>query len=319
LTAAFPKHRLPRIWLRIKVAVDPAMTDAAAAFLAELCGTGVEISAGTEKARATMEKVVGYLVSDNGSEPETRASLSQLRVFLAILWKKHPECAQPELQVDTIAEEDWGKNWKKHFGVLPITPRIVIKPSWENYDGSGRHAHARQTVVIEMDPGLAFGTGHHASTGLALTLIDEIFSAQNMPDRVLDIGTGTGILAMACALLGASTGVAIDNDQDAVAAARSNVAANFLAEEIDVSGKGLSSITGCFDLITANITLDVLQELAGLIIQRLAAGGRLILAGILQKEQAAILINTYTNMGLRHCRTITRDGWAALLFLKDRT
>jgi ribosomal protein L11 methyltransferase len=319
LTAAFPKHRLPRTWLRIRVAVAPVMTDAAAAFLAELCETGVEISADAEKAGAAMDKVVGYLLSDNGSEPEARASLSRLRAFLAIMWKKHPESTQPDLQVDTIAEEDWGKNWKKHFGVLPITPRIIIKPSWENYDGSDRDAHVRQAVVIEMDPGLAFGTGHHASTAMALTLIDEIFSDQNMPDRVLDIGTGTGILAMACALLGASTGVAIDNDPDAVAAARSNVAANFLGGKIDVSGKELSSITGCFDLITANITLDVLQELAGLIIQRLAVGGRLVLAGILQEEQAAILINTYTSMGLHHCRTITQDEWAALLFLKDRT
>ena len=212
------------------------------------------------------------------------------------------------MQLDTIREEDWGRIWKEHFKPLAITPRLVIKPTWESYKASANEA------VIEMDPGLAFGTGHHASTRLALTLIDAIFSAGPIPMRALDVGTGTGILAMGCALFGSNEVVAIDNDQDAVATATDNVTANRLEEIISVSSEDLADLDGSFDLICANITQDVLQQLAPDLVRHLAPGGRLVLAGILRGGQEKAIVRQYTGLGLALDRTTYEDEWAALMF-----
>ena len=310
MKSSFAPHRPARTWLRITLIVPAEMTDAASVYLTDLTGQGVEINSDHSDAETQTDRVIGYLLQDEKGE-NVDDRVSELDNFLKSLAANFPESTPPAKQLDTINEEDWGKNWKAYFKPLHITERLVIKPTWEHYDATG------DEKVIEMDPGLAFGTGHHASTHLALTLIDAIFTAEAKPERVLDVGTGTGILAMGCALLGAREVTAIDNDPDAVAAAQSNVAANNLDTIITVGIDDVASLAGQYDLIIANITHDVLQILAPDLVRLLAPGGRLVLAGILRDDQEGSIVRIYTGLGLVHDQTIYEDEWAGLLFTKD--
>jgi ribosomal protein L11 methyltransferase len=311
MTPPFPTHRQARTWLRITLTVAPELSDVVAGFLAVLTGRGVETSTGGSGATIPMARVIGYLPQDD-NDKDLGEQLTRIDLFIEALTKQFPDRPAFARQLDTIQEEDWGRNWKVHFKPLPITRRLVIKPTWERYEAGA------DELVIEMDPGLAFGTGHHASTRLALTLIDEIFAAAGTkPARALDVGTGTGILAMGCALFGSREVIAIDNDPDAVAAAKDNVAANHLEKIVSVSGDDLASLDGPFDLISANITRDVLRELAPDLVRLLTPGGRLILAGILRNGQDEAIVRQYTGLGLVHDRTTTKDEWAALVFHRD--
>jgi len=307
MTRSFPLHRPARTWLRITLTMAPELTDIAAGFLADLTGQGVETSTGESDATIPSVRVIGYL-PQNKNNPDLEDLMTKIDAFLASIAENFPDLPAATRQLETIQEEDWGRNWKEHFKVLPITPRLVIKPTWERYEAIADEA------VIEMDPGLAFGTGHHASTRLALNLIDAIFAAGPIPMRALDVGTGTGILAMGCALFGSREVVAIDNDPDAVAAATANIVANRLEKVITVSTHDLAGLAGPFDLICANITQDVLQQLAPDLLLHLAPGGRLILAGILRGGQEEAIIRQYTGLGLVHDRTTYEEEWAALVF-----
>jgi ribosomal protein L11 methyltransferase len=310
MTSSFVPHRPARTWLRITLIVPAEMTDAAGVYLADLTGQGVEINALQSDSTTQTDRVIGYLLQEGEGE-DIDEKVSELDNFLKSMTANFPDSPPPEKQIDTINEEDWGKNWKAYFKPLRITERLVIKPTWENYNVIG------DEKVIEMDPGLAFGTGHHASTHLALTLIDDIFHTVAKPERVLDAGTGTGILAMGCGLLGARKVTAVDNDPDAVATAQGNVEANNLDTIIKVGIDEVASLDGQYDLIIANITHDVLQLLAPKLVRLLAPCGRLILAGILRDDQEQSIVRIYAGLGLVHNRTIYEDEWAGLLFTKD--
>ncbi|MDA8164288.1 MAG: 50S ribosomal protein L11 methyltransferase [Desulfobacteraceae bacterium] len=275
------------------------LAEEVAGILASLSGTGAE----TIPVPSGGELVVAYL-ADDGEIQVKRALLEEYLQNLT------DAAGQPlPVQTERLLEEDWGQSWKTHFKPARLTSRLAITPSWETYVPQGEEA------VIELDPGMAFGTGLHASTRLALELIDEtLASPRNGPIRALDVGTGTGILAMACALLGASRVVAIDNDPDAVHAAAENVRRNHLESSIEVSGRDLREVAGPFELVVANIIHDTLVELAPVLRGLVAPGGALILAGILQGEQEASIIATYRVLGLESHRILHREEWTALRF-----
>jgi len=314
------RHRPPHQWTRVTIKVVPRMTDAVAAFLAGLTGSGVEIAAAGETG---YEKVIGYLAAPENREPPLpapEAKTAQLRSFLTDLRQFFQE-TPPLLSLDDIQEEDWGEEWKKNFTTFRITPRLLIKPSWETYTPGNQPPGAGE-AVIELDPGLAFGTGHHASTRLALELLDSIYrAAEPRPARVLDVGTGTGILSMACALFGAREVTAVDKDLDAVATARDNIRRNGLEKIITISGEDIAGLVNSFDLIVANITHDILINLAPVIVRLLSTGqpgrqARLIISGILKGEQAESIKTTYGNRGLACTALETAEEWAALLFCR---
>jgi ribosomal protein L11 methyltransferase len=171
-------------------------------------------------------------------------------------------------------------------------------------------------MVIEMDPGMAFGTGQHASTRMALAPIRQCQETRRC-QRALDVGTGTGILAMAAALFGAHQVVAIDNDPDAVTVARDNVARNGLAGKIEVSGTPVTQVQGPFPLICANIVHDVLAAMAQTLAGLTMPDGCLILAGILSGDQEDNMIRVYGELGLQPLNRLHQDEWAALLLRRD--
>jgi ribosomal protein L11 methyltransferase len=299
------------------------MTDAVSAFLAGLTGIGIEISSKgngqtTTDHTFTTEKITAYIPVGPGElDQETAAKkIEELKLFLSKVRHIFPDCPVPDLLTETIIEEDWGKKWKSFFTSFQITPTLTIKPSWENI-GEQEKEEETKRIVIEMDPGLAFGTGHHASTRLALLLLEELFLGRTMiPEKVLDVGTGSGILAMACGLYGAKDVLAIDNDPDAVETAKQNIVRNRLEGKITVSGDNISSIKPGFNLIVVNITHDILAELAKHLTSLLHPNGFLVLSGVLIDVQKHSIRELFTKLGLVYIKSKTEDEWAALQFQK---
>lgn len=219
-----------------------------------------------------------------------------------------PSCLLPMscLRRHCSADEDWATSWKQFFTPFAIAPGLIIKPSWESYTSKPGEQ------VLEIDPGMAFGTGQHASTKLALGLIQSCL--RNGPlERVLDVGTGTGILAMAAALFGAKVITAIDNDPEAVQAATENIARNNLENQIAVAVTALADLNGGFHLICANILHDVLVELAPALVDRLVPQGQLVLAGLLRGEQEESIVSVYGQLGLTLQQAVYEEDWVALL------
>ena len=308
MTSAVPDpfaHRPRRLWRRVIVEAPAGLVEEAADIVAEVSGAGVEITMALPPATpGPTERLIGYL--DGGDTADDEETL--LRGKLAALAVRNGVPGAIVVRCEPLLEEDWGAGWKEHFHPFHASPLLVIKPSWEPYEPRAGEA------VIEMDPGMAFGTGLHASTRLALGFIEEI-CAGAPPERALDVGTGTGILAMAAALRGVSRVIAIDNDPDAVAAAGENVARNNLDERVIVSGRELGEFDGTFGLIAANITADVLLPLAPKLIERLAPGGALVLAGLLAGEQTREGRTTYEGLDLLCAGERSEGEWASLLLI----
>lgn len=290
-------------WLRITITASETISDPIADFICEQTG-GVE-QIPVMAAGAAQEKIVGYLEN----APHASEKLTKITTFLTELACLAPGQEQPRIETEIIPDEDWNKTWKEGFKPLPITAHLVIKPTWESYlPGPGEK-------IIEMDPGMAFGTGHHASTKLALEFIEALFhSKETHPKTVLDVGTGTGILAMAAALFGAQEVLAIDNDPEAVAVAEENILRNGLLPTIKTNGIALEDIPRQFDLVIANIIHDTLIELAASLAAHLSPNGRLIMAGILTGPQTESIRAAYNALGLKHQETKSEGEWSALLF-----
>ncbi len=324
MPASFIQHRPAKTWNKIVIEVDSRMTEAVAAYLVDLSGSGIEISPSKEDRRndkdsdITFEKITAY-IPIGPTESDKRAvsnKINELRQFLANLSLIFPECSSPSFNTEIIGEEDWGKVWKSFFTSFQITPKLTIKPSWEEAKGQSQEESGEH--VIEMDPGLAFGTGHHASTRLALLLLEQLL--QNNKGKlinILDVGTGSGILAMGCALFGAKDVLAIDNDPDAVETAKGNIIRNRLEHTVTVSGQDVASIRSSFDLLVANIIHDTLAEMAKLLTGLLAPKGHLVLSGILKGDQENSIREIYTRQGLNFIKTLTEDEWVALQFQKN--
>ncbi|HIJ91330.1 MAG: 50S ribosomal protein L11 methyltransferase [Desulfobulbaceae bacterium] len=300
-----PANPSAKSWLRITITASESISDPIADFICEQTG-GVEQIPVTA-AGAAQEQIIGYLENS----PHAQEKLKKITEYLAEFAYLTPGEGKTRLETEIIPDEDWNKAWKERFKPLPITAHLVIKPTWESYQA------ANGEKVIEMDPGMAFGTGHHASTKLALEFIEELFHGNTTPPQtVLDVGTGTGILAMAAALFGAQEVLAIDNDPEAVAVAEENILRNDLLSIIKANGLALQDIPQQYDLVIANIIHDTLIELAAGLAARLAPNGKLIMAGILTGPQTENIRAAYTALGLKHQETREEGEWSALLFAR---
>ena len=212
-------------------------------------------------------------------------------------------------ETDTLARADWAEAWKRFFHIERVSERIIIRPSWEVYDAK----HGER--VITLDPGLSFGTGKHATTQSCLRLLDRL--AAEAPGRsVLDMGTGTGILAIAAALLGFPDVRAFDNDPGCMAVAQENARANGLTLPFAVDD--LTHVHPPADIVVANILAPVLiqfaPEVAGSMSQ--APRARLILSGILDEQYAAVK-TAYEAQGLVEEESLLAGEWRTGLFARE--
>lgn len=224
------------------------------------------------------------------------------------------ETAGPDARIgapEPVPERDWAEAWKQGLEALVVSPRLLVRPPFLAH----RLAPGQQEVVIE--PGRAFGTGAHASTALALELVDAACAHTNPPSRVLDVGTGSGVLALAALRLGAARALGCDLDPAAVAEARANARANGLAERLLLLTGSLDALAPRrFELLLANLLRSELLPLLPALAACTAPGGRIVLSGLLVAERAPVA-EALEGHALRIVAERTRedargDHWLAL-------
>jgi len=302
-------------WAEIACEVPADMVDAMADFLVELTGNGVGIenlhldTFSLDSLEDTPTKSVkGYLPLDGNLE-ELRIRVEH---FLAERGPAFDGFVYAPPLVSVIKTEDWANNWKVHFKPVRIGERLVIKPTWEEYH------ELPGDLVIRIDPGMAFGTGAHPTTRMCLESLERICfgaSGGRLPDAVLDVGTGSGVLSIAAALMGATRISALDIDPEAIRVTRENLQLNGLAELVQASTTDLGQLSGEYGVVVANILAEELVRLSAQLTARLAPGGWLILSGILT-EKADFVRAGFP--GLAPVESPTEAEWCCLTFRKPR-
>ena len=204
--------------------------------------------------------------------------------------------AEPPVEVP---EQDWSVAWRRHHRSLQVGPRSWVHPPWEQPPESG--------IAVAIDPGMAFGTGSHPTTALCLERCDELLAEFPRAD-VLDVGTGSGVIALLASKLGAGRVAGSENDLVALEAARQGAALNGVTSIDWVLTADPATVPGQFRIVIANILLNTLEELAPSIASKVAPGGRLVLSGLLA-EQAGGAERAYAALGLRPFGRKEREGW----------
>ena len=240
------------------------------------------------------ETLIKIYLPDN---PQGRDMLLNLKTALQAY-----QSAGLSMSTGSVNEEDWANNWKKYFKPLEIGKRLCICPQWENYANPERK-------ILKIDPGSAFGTGDHATTRLCLEFLDEIIKGG---EQVLDVGTGSGILAAASVLLGAQCALGTDIDENSVNIARSTAALNNLHACTFIQNNLAAGITGQYNLILANIVADIIIRLAPQLPPLLAPNGLFISSGIID-ERLSEVQTKLSSLGFEILDTRMADGWAAIL------
>jgi ribosomal protein L11 methyltransferase len=300
-------------WAEISLDVRPSSVEPVSAALTEAGCAGVAIldpHAVSSDPYAQDERpspspaapcvVTGYLPVDDRLE----GVLTDLQRRLGILaaCRLHDG---GEITLRTVDEDSWADAWKTYFKPLRVGRHFVIKPSWEEW------LAAPGDRVIEIDPGMAFGTGGHPTTRLCLQLLEKIVQPG---DRVLDWGTGSGVLAVGAALLGAREVIAVDLDPVAVRAAGENAQRNGYGGIIRASTGSIEEISSNppFDRVTANILASPIIAGAAAIREHLRCGGQAIASGVIDQREEEV-VSALEGAGLTHLRTLAEEEWRAFL------
>lgn len=204
-----------------------------------------------------------------------------------------------------VDDEDWATAWKKHYKPFHISDSVVIKPTWEEYEQRAGE------IVIEMDPGMAFGTGTHETTRLCSQLLEQYVIKY---DNIIDVGCGTGILSIIAVKLGASHAVAIDIDEVAARVTRENCTINGVLDSISVKKGVLADLEPQkADIVVANIIADVVINISTLIPSYLKKGGVLLTSGII-KERKDDVVKAYAELGFEFINLLEMGEWVAIVF-----
>jgi len=213
--------------------------------------------------------------------------------------------------ITALADADWGEAWRAHFRPLPIGTRFLVVPPWE----SGAREPGRVTLVIE--PARAFGTGHHGTTAGCLVQLERIVES-SAPASAIDLGTGSGILAIAAARLGVARVLAVDEDPDAIGAACANAALNAVAERLTCRVADAAAVTGePAPLVLANLLSAAHLRLARSYARHVAPNGRLVLGGLLDAEAATVEAELGRH-GFFGADVTSIDGWTTLALRRTR-
>lgn len=301
-----------KTWIEVELIVPSAATDVAAAELAELGCDGVTVD---NRQLDTFVPPDPDEFSDENfplrayfpapTDPAALlAAITERMVWLSAAfpgWEPQPPTFR------TVRNEDWAEGWKQHFPATRISHRLVVRPSWETFDARP------EDVVIEIDPGMAFGTGTHGTTRLCLEAVAAAFDRTPPPRRILDVGTGSGILSIAAAAFGAERILACDIDPAACDVARENAERNRVAHMIEITTAPLDALEGNFDLILANILAEENIRLASELVKRLAPGGYLVLSGILI-EKEALVVSAFAAYPLSAPAISHNEDWSCLVY-----
>ncbi len=285
-------------WTRVDISCGVEIADDLGAELAEAFGVGVEFTAGGLR-----------IYFDSAAFGEKR------QAFQGVLDAAPGGNAGQEgitWSCSELADEDWSETWKAHFKPLRVGRHFLVAPTWEPVHPGP------EDLLILIDPGRAFGTGHHETTRLCLEWLETRAREQSAerdhaPRSLLDVGTGSGILAMGAALLGFENIVGIDNDPEAVEVAVPNIELNGLTGKIRVSCASVEDVQGSFDVVISNIQSMPLIRMSETMVSRVRDGGRLALSGILA-EQAEEVRDAYEKRGASFIGEDADGEWVLLEF-----
>lgn len=305
-------------WLKIEIAASVELMDALGNFLTETGAQGVfqetleppfpDDVVETDEEAPACETIKAYFPQDVRSEKRIAA----IQKYLKSLNEIFSDLPAPVLTTEIISDPDWGEQWKKYFKPIRVSSNIIVKPTWERYTPSSRD------IVIEIDPGMAFGTGQHASTRMCIEALEDII----MKDRkvanwkVLDVGCGTGILGITAAKLGAQDVICLDNDQKATEIAKENADINLVSDHLKIINEDAMAINEQRNLIIANLTTKLLLKLRRHLMQLLEPGGYLILSGIIEQDAKEIEDN-FSVAPLTQNRMITEKEWVCYVLKKE--
>jgi ribosomal protein L11 methyltransferase len=293
----------PQTWRRFSILVRPADVEPASALLSTATGSSVVVEEpGEDAARGDALLRVSAFVHSS-----SRAFAA--RTVTALFARSRREGLLPGSRLcaaATVCDEDWAESWKRFYRPFAIAPRLWIAPSWES-----DFKAPRDSRTLWMDPGMAFGTGQHPTTALALRLLLPLVR----PARtVIDVGCGSGILGIAAGLAGAHVW-ACDVDPVAVSAARANFRANGLKPLSLRRFEGVPAAFGRAPLVVANITAEVLVKFAAQLARCLSRGGTLVTSGVTKRGRANVL-TAFAGAGLRLCAEQRAGEWLALAHRK---
>lgn len=274
-------------WIKALITVDGADADEVAGALAYDHNLTVEVADGGE--------ITIWLDSSTFSPETIHEIVNSLRV-------QFPKALFHQPVIERKPDEDWLKKWKESFTPLPVGRSIVIVPSW----WSDPVPEGRK--IITLDPGMAFGTGHHPATAMCMEALERFATG-----LVLDVGCGSGILAMTAALSGAERVIGVDNDPEAVIVARENVEINSLERKVEIRDGTIDCVDEPdIDVIVANLFLNALTALAPAFYEKIKKGGTLIASG-LRQEQGEPAQGAFERAGFTKVEQIDKDEWTALV------
>ena len=276
----------PEKWLKMEIEANAQVMDALGNFLTETGAQGIFQEAlepqlpGDFPEQSDTEKIHAYFPDD----ARVGKRISTVQNYMDSLSQIFPEFKKPSLKTEVISDPDWGEQWKKYFKPIRVSGNIIVKPTWERYSPSSRD------IIIEIDPGMAFGTGQHASTRMCLQAVEDIIlkdrSIKNW--KVLDVGCGTGILGITAAKLGAQDVIGVDIDKKAVEIARENAAINEVDDCIKFINRDVKTLNESRNLIIANLTAKLLLELGEHLKNLLVPNGYMVISGIVEPDRHAI-------------------------------
>ncbi len=283
------------VWLEIKIESSEEAIEAIANILNEAGTNGV--------ITGDKGEIIGYLPDDDLSGKK----LEDIKVALNELSQFGLALTSPKIEIKTVNDEDWAASWKKYYHPVRVGRHIVIKPSWEGIEASP------EDMVIELDPGMAFGTGLHPTTQMCLEVLEKRLRSG---DSVIDVGTGSGILSIAAVKLSAGRVIALDIDPIAVAVAEENISRNQVAEKIRVKLGSLDEVQSKADIILANIIAETVIALARPASSLLLPEGRYISSGIIPAKENEV-IESLERVGLRIDEIKRKEGWVTIVASKS--
>ncbi len=279
-------------YLQLKISTDQQVNDLIVGFLSDVGAEGfVEES----------DELSCYF-ADRKWNPSFRTDVNE---FLNNL-KKEGKISNFSIEVCEIRNQDWNKQWEDTVVPVEVTKNVAIKPSWKEYDGDAK-------VIIEIDPKMSFGTGHHETTRMMIRLLEKFIKGG---EKILDVGTGTGVLAIASVKLGAKKCVAIDNDDWSIENARENIKKNGVVDRVEITKGDLTSVPDSeFDIVVANLNRNTLLYIRDELYDRCAKAGFVLLTGVLTLDEESI-VKSYIEKGFTSIETIREAEWSALVFKK---
>lgn len=290
------KKNVPADWIRLSLKAPASALDTISNFLIERGSPGVILKRGEVQAFFPRPEKSLHLKRD-------------VQRFLKGIREIYPEAGDQPSRWSVLKDKNWNSSWRRFFSPQKVGKRLWITPSWIKLPRSSRRH------VITIEPGMAFGTGTHSTTRCCLEFLECAVSSSTQKKTIaLDVGTGSGILAIALAKMGVKRVLALDYDPIALKVAQDNIRRNRVRKAVRLSNSALREVRRSFTVVAANLTAETIIDMAQELRRRVSPGGHLVLSGILNHKAREVLLHFSGSLVL--LRQKREKGWTTLLFRK---